>query len=66
MPFIFPPFCFIIPINVSKEKTCRQEVSVHYSLLTLLKQGISGNKGWQPVWRNPDPQPAYDVIIIGG
>ncbi len=39
---------------------------MHYSLLTLLKQGISGNKGWQPVWRNPDPQPAYDVIIIGG
>ncbi len=37
-----------------------------YSVLDILKQGLSGNKGWQPIWRRPTPKPAYDVVIIGG
>ena len=39
---------------------------MRYSALQILKQGLTGNRGWKPVWRNPDPKPAYDVIIIGG
>ncbi|PWE33792.1 sarcosine oxidase subunit beta [Maritimibacter sp. 55A14] len=37
-----------------------------YSALKILWEGLTGNKGWAPVWREPDPKPEYDVIIIGG
>ena len=36
-----------------------------YSIVSLLKQGFSGHKSWPAQWRSPEPQPAYDVIIIG-
>ncbi len=36
-----------------------------YSLLRLIKEGFSGQKGWEPAWRSPDPKPRYDVVIIG-
>ncbi len=39
---------------------------MRYSGLKVLAQGLTGNKGWKPVWRNPDPKPEYDIIIIGG
>ena len=39
---------------------------MRYSALRILKEGLTGNKGWKPVWRDPDPKPEYDVIIIGG
>lgn len=32
----------------------------------MLWQGLTGNKGWTPAWRDPDPKPEYDIIIIGG
>jgi sarcosine oxidase subunit beta len=37
-----------------------------YSVLDILKQGVTGNKSWQPMWRTPEPKPSYDVVIIGG
>ncbi|XAT62568.1 sarcosine oxidase subunit beta family protein [Rhodobacteraceae bacterium Araon29] len=39
---------------------------MRFSAWEVLKQGLSGNKGWTPHWRSPDPQSSYDVIIIGG
>ena len=39
---------------------------MHYSALRILKEGLTGNKGWKPVWREPEPKAEYDVIIIGG
>lgn len=39
---------------------------MRYSALQILKQGLTGNKGWTPVWREPDPKAEYDVVIIGG
>ena len=39
---------------------------MRYSVFSLLKEGLSGNKGWQPAWREPEPKPHYDVIIVGG
>jgi methylglutamate dehydrogenase subunit A len=39
---------------------------MRYSGLKVITEGLFGNKGWKPVWRNPDPKPAYDAIIIGG
>ncbi|AGI66831.1 sarcosine oxidase subunit beta [Octadecabacter antarcticus 307] len=37
-----------------------------YSGFKVIKEGLFGQKGWKPVWRNPEPKPDYDVIIIGG
>ncbi|MFY0614125.1 MAG: FAD-dependent oxidoreductase, partial [Hyphomicrobiaceae bacterium] len=37
-----------------------------YSALAILKEALTGNKGWKPVWREPEPKASYDVIIIGG
>ena len=38
----------------------------HYSAFSLLKEGLSGQKGWQQAWRSPEPKPRYDILIIGG
>jgi sarcosine oxidase subunit beta len=37
-----------------------------YSAWAILKNGLTGQRGWAPAWRDPAPRPAYDVIIIGG
>jgi len=37
-----------------------------YSGFRVLKEGLLGHKGWKPVWRDPDPKPEYDIVIIGG
>ena len=37
-----------------------------YSVFSLIKNTLSGHRNWQAAWREPDPKPAYDVIIIGG
>jgi methylglutamate dehydrogenase subunit A len=39
---------------------------MRYSALALLKNGLTGNRGWTPAWRKPDPKSAYDVVIVGG
>ena len=39
---------------------------MRYSAWNVFWQGLTGNKGWKPAWREPDPKPEYDVIIIGG
>ena len=39
---------------------------MRYSALQILKQGLTGNKGWKPVWREPEPKPEYDIVIVGG
>ena len=39
---------------------------MRYSLLQIVKQGLTGNRGWKPVWREPDPKPHYDTVIVGG
>ena len=39
---------------------------MNYSAFRIFKEGLTGNKGWKPVWREPDPKPEYDVVIIGG
>jgi sarcosine oxidase subunit beta len=39
---------------------------MRYSGLKVISEGLFGNKGWKPVWRDPAPKPEYDAIIIGG
>jgi heterotetrameric sarcosine oxidase beta subunit len=40
--------------------------TMRFSALRILKEGLTGNKGWTPHWRDPAPKPSYDAIIIGG
>jgi sarcosine oxidase, subunit beta len=37
-----------------------------YSFFSLAWQALRGNAGWRPAWREPQPKPHYDVVIIGG
>ncbi|MEO0361506.1 MAG: sarcosine oxidase subunit beta family protein, partial [Pseudomonadota bacterium] len=37
-----------------------------YSAFSIFRQGLSGDAGWRPVWREPEPKPEYDVVIVGG
>jgi len=37
-----------------------------YSVWSVIKGGLTGQKHWQPVWGRPDPKPVYDVIVVGG
>jgi sarcosine oxidase subunit beta len=39
---------------------------MRFSALRILKEGLTGNRGWQAQWRDATPKPAYDVVIIGG
>ncbi|MCC7321507.1 MAG: sarcosine oxidase subunit beta family protein [Rubellimicrobium sp.] len=39
---------------------------MRYSGLRVLAEGLTGNRGWKPVWRDPAPKDSYDTIIIGG
>ncbi|MEM9855363.1 MAG: sarcosine oxidase subunit beta family protein, partial [Pseudomonadota bacterium] len=39
---------------------------MRFSGWQILKQGLSGNRGWKPHWRSPDPKAAYDIVIVGG
>ena len=37
-----------------------------YSALSLLREGLNGQRGWEPAWRDAKPKSAYDAIVIGG
>ncbi len=39
---------------------------MHFSGFRVLAEGLTGNKGWKPHWRNPEPKAEYDIVIIGG
>jgi sarcosine oxidase subunit beta len=39
---------------------------MRYSGCQVIKQGLSGNRGWKPAWRDPSPKAEYDAVIIGG
>ena len=39
---------------------------MRYSFLSVLKEGLGGNKGWPRAFRAPEPKPHYEVVIVGG
>jgi len=36
-----------------------------YSIFALLSHAISGHQRWPRLWRDPDPKPRYEVVIVG-
>ena len=37
-----------------------------YSAWSVFWNGLAGQKGWDRAWRDPEPRPDYDVVIVGG
>ncbi|HSG03680.1 MAG TPA: sarcosine oxidase subunit beta family protein [Marinobacterium sp.] len=37
-----------------------------YSIFRVVKEALRNHKGWGPAWRNPQPKPSYDILIVGG
>jgi sarcosine oxidase subunit beta len=39
---------------------------MRFSGWRILREGLRGNTGWQPHWRDAEPKAEYDAVIIGG
>ena len=39
---------------------------MRYSGFRIIKEALTGNKGWAPAWRDPEPKAHYDIVVIGG
>lgn len=39
---------------------------MRYSIFSLMRQALGGHRGWGPAWRDAEPKPAYDIIVVGG
>ncbi|MCF8481691.1 MAG: sarcosine oxidase subunit beta family protein [Rhodospirillum sp.] len=39
---------------------------MRHSFFSLIRNALGHHREWPPLWRDPDPKAAYDVIIIGG
>jgi sarcosine oxidase subunit beta len=39
---------------------------MRFSGFRVLREGLTGNRGWAPHWRDPEPKSDYDVVIVGG
>ncbi|CAN0603331.1 unnamed protein product, partial [Ectocarpus sp. 12 AP-2014] len=39
---------------------------MRYSGFRVIKEALSGHSGWGPAWRDAEPKPTYDYVIIGG
>ncbi len=37
-----------------------------FSGFKVIKEALTGHKGWKPLWRDAQPKPRYDIIIVGG
>ena len=37
-----------------------------YSAVRVIWEGLREQRGWSPAWRDAEPRPHYDVVIIGG
>jgi sarcosine oxidase subunit beta len=39
---------------------------MHSSALALIRGALTGQRHWAPAWRDPEPKPEYDTLIVGG
>ncbi|MCB1362984.1 MAG: sarcosine oxidase subunit beta family protein [Rhodobacteraceae bacterium] len=39
---------------------------MRFSGWRVIREGLSGNRGWSPHWRDAAPRDEYDIVIIGG
>jgi sarcosine oxidase subunit beta len=41
-------------------------LSMRYSIFSLLRHAFRDHRDWGPAWHEANPNPVYDVLIIGG
>jgi sarcosine oxidase subunit beta len=39
---------------------------MRYSIFSLMRQALRGHRAWPRAWRDAEPKPRYDVIVVGG
>jgi sarcosine oxidase subunit beta len=39
---------------------------LRYSAWSIVRNTLSGHRGWRPAWRQATPRSSYDVVIVGG
>jgi len=39
---------------------------MRYSAFSILADALTGHRRQRPAWREPEPKPHYDVVIVGG
>lgn len=39
---------------------------MRYSGFRVIKEALTGHRGWGPAWRDPEPKAEYDYVIISG
>lgn len=39
---------------------------MRFSIANLIRQSFAGHQGWPAQWRDAEPKPAYDAVIVGG
>ena len=37
-----------------------------FSLWRIVREGVTGNRGWGAHWRDAEPKASYDVVVVGG
>ena len=37
----------------------------HFSIWSLLRNGMSYHEGWERQWRSPEPKREYDAVVVG-
>ncbi|MBB5534467.1 sarcosine oxidase subunit beta [Rhizobium giardinii] len=52
--------------NVALQHDGGNGTGMRYSAFSIVRNALSGNLNWKPAWRQPEPKPFYDVIIVGG
>ena len=40
--------------------------AMKYSGFRVIKEALTGHRGWGPAWRSPEPSSEYDYVVIGG
>ncbi|MDB5416265.1 MAG: sarcosine oxidase, beta subunit [Rubritepida sp.] len=44
---------------------CQSGPAMGYSIFSLIRHALTGNRHWTPVWRDPEPKEFYDTIMVG-
>jgi len=39
---------------------------MRYSGFRVIKEALTGHKGWKPAWRDATPKSRYDFVVVGG
>ncbi len=54
------------PDTIPTHSRSERESSGGYSGWRLLREAITGHRGWSRAWAKPAPRPRYRVVIVGG